>query len=898
MSRHPDPSRAAAAALLVALAACTGDGSDVGPRIEPQPQASFRLVVKDDAGRGVASAVVTISGVAGTVSTTRGGRAEFGDWLGGRRRFAIDASAAAAAPGDRLAPLVFAADAQPANQLPFVVHVADTAGSTGLTVTAGVLGSAATLDDTGWSGTRLDLSAGTVIGLDASPATLRTGALRGDHVPPLRTIDGSPAVVTRGILLEPLSATFAPAATLTLPNDIGLPANGSAPLYRLDPGDGEWRIVGTATADATGAVLTAAGAVVGGGLHAVAAPAPATARIVGRAIQEPVVAGEMTSLRGLRVRAGQVVALADGDGRFALEGVPVADAGGTPVDPIVMLAGGAEHRPTYEERTVAAAPGSEVDLGTIESAASFATNVRVLIVERGRPISGQRFSIGSTQSGSGGTGVTDADGRVDLPGVEAGFAGFLQSRPDPRERFQVQSIEGIGQVDIARSIDLQLFNTEQPWLGFGGGTGVWAIDPDTRAPQANAWIFRQRNGGDEFLDVTKPNQIDREELGGSHAILTLETSLAGRTLRSAFEVQSIFVGRIEVPLQSAPRASVGNYEPFGIATGTLGGSTDTRLIASTPIVDADAWLRAAQADTTLQAAVPMPTLPGATAPGAFEIGVIAGAGTVIGSSVDVVQSATVLRDVSFVERTRIPTGVRAPLALIGPLPADQPFVAPAALAGRDSRVPLDAFGFALGIQMPSGHVLDVGRSFAGTASGDDVTFTLPGLAGPLADASHLVLWRGSGADGAATVTQSAYLPFAAPTRPPVPLLDLPIVTAPAAGAQLPVTGFDVEYQLPQGCHYVLTTLRSTDPDQPVCWEALAPAASSGARIRRMPRGPEILVPGHYVLEVTAVRLEPGSALDQFGQDYQAVVARWVGIGPATRGVGATSSVRFDIELVP
>lgn len=885
--------------LCAALFACTGEGSDIGPRLEPLPEDSYRLVVKDDAGRGVTSAVVTISGPqpVGDV-TDRSGRADFYYRPAGRRLFGVDASWAAAAPGDRLGSLAFAADAQPSNQLPFVVYLPDLAGSAVVPLLPGVLSAPITLDDSGWSGAVLDLPAGTDVDLGSLPsALLSSGSLRADHVPPLRFTDGLPVLATRGIFVDPPIARFQPAGSITLPNDIALPPNGSAVLYRLGPGDGEWRSVSVATADASGATLVSPGGLVGGGLYVAAVPAPSVATIIGRVIQQPL-DGETSVLRNMRVRAGQVYGLADGNGNFVLDAVPVSDAAGAPVDATLVLAGGREHRTTIEEFP-ARGGTAVIDLGTIESRASFATDARVLLIQRGRVAHGRAFAMGSTRTGTGDSGHTDEDGRLYLAGIDSGYAGFLSSAPDPQQLYSVQALEGIVRMDVRRNVDLQLFFARQSWIGSGGGVAVWPVDPVSRAPLDRVHMFRDRGAGDEFLDITKRDQIDREDYGGSHAILTLQTSLEGRTVRSAYEVQSIFSGRIEVPMPRAQRAPLGNFDPFVTVTGDVTGVGAVRSTLATGIVDQDAWLSAALDGRSLAAAAPVRLDPAAGGT-AFLLGVPSAGGSVIATTGTDAGGATILRDVAFADDVRLDPGVGHRIDLGTPIPADAGFTAPEALVGLDPRVPPDSFVYDLGIRMPSGRTLDVGRGFdgRGLAQGTDVVFALPALTGRLAGARHLVLWRGEGVSQGVTVRQQAFIPFDSSMRAPIPLLEVPQVDAPTPGATVSAAGFEVRYQLPPDTKYVVTMLRSVDQVEPVQWGVLAPNISTGTRFRRMPRGDEILVPGRYTLEVTAVRLERGTALDQFSQDYQAVVSRWMAIGPATRGVGGMSSVRFEIEIVP
>ena len=55
--------RLACPVLYLMLAACEGDGSDIGPKLDTLPNASSKVLVLDDTGRGVAGASVAVVGV-------------------------------------------------------------------------------------------------------------------------------------------------------------------------------------------------------------------------------------------------------------------------------------------------------------------------------------------------------------------------------------------------------------------------------------------------------------------------------------------------------------------------------------------------------------------------------------------------------------------------------------------------------------------------------------------------------------------------------------------------------------------------------------------------------------------------------------------------------------------
>ncbi len=224
---------AALLAFAVAFAACDpGPGSELGPS-EPQlPAASSKVVALDDQGRGVAGAVV-VAGAARAV-TGRNGRGDFEAEVRGARIVRVDAAAAAATDGDRLASYAVALDVV-GQDLPQVLHVPDLA--VGAVVPTGAQAAATTVATT--AGDELVVALGANVG-DGAAATvdLRLGVLQAAHLPgalPTPASASEAFVWTRGVFVAPVGVAIAPAAELSTSDDAGFAGGAAAPrLFRLD----------------------------------------------------------------------------------------------------------------------------------------------------------------------------------------------------------------------------------------------------------------------------------------------------------------------------------------------------------------------------------------------------------------------------------------------------------------------------------------------------------------------------------------------------------------------------------------------------------------------------------------------------------------------------------------
>lgn len=879
---------------LLGLAACTGDGSDIGPRIEPLPGTSYRVTVQDDAGHGVASARVVLADGTSAVTASDGtcDLLVAGPVDGVIR---VQTGVASALEDDRLVGLTLRTDPFRAEWLSFVVHLPDVAPSAGLAVGPGVVPARLVLDDRATTGAVVDIPPGVVVdGTDAA-FVLRTGALRDDHIPPL--VAGRLPITGRGVYVDaPFGVSFAPGADLVLPNDLALPATETASVHRLDGESGRWVDVGTARVVAGD--LRADGVVTQGGLYAMAfVPSAAPATLLGFVERE----NRPTALSGLRVRIGQAVTSTDGGGRFALRDIPVVDAAGQPRTVRVQLAGGGQHVPVTDEVELDLLPGeTKEDFERTSPVLNYGIDARLQLIERGRALPGTWFGLGTTETGSGDIAVSDADARFDVPRIEEGFLSFLVGRPDPVRQDRVRVAEGLLSLGRRRNRDLQLFYDEQPWRP-GGAPQIWAVDPLRRGLVAGTQVFRNRGGNDETVGTIRYDRLERYDIRSAEVMLAAETEEDGRTVVSAFLCQDFDVGRLEAPMPRASRPRLGAFDPFGVVEGALPGAGPGLRVVATPRLEESVWFDAARAGRALAARAPVLLEPSQDGGSRFELGVPSAGGVLVAVTTDDAGGELRLTGLDFRTDVRPDAGARQILPDLDLVPSTETYTALDALDGRDPRILQASFVADLAVQANGGaDVIDVARGLTASPSARGLGLELPALdLLPRADA-HLLLLTGTGRDGDLVVGQQVFVRASGPEAPTRGLLAVPTVTAPGPGATELDSGFDVEFALPDDALFAVVTLRSVGAPVERSWTCVVPQSSTGVRIRPMPDGddvPDVLVPGDYELGVDAYRVD--FAQCPFRGDtlpYQVVLARFVTLSPVTMGVDAISSVRFAIQV--
>jgi hypothetical protein len=884
---------------LVALAACTGDGSDIGPRIVPLPGTSYRLTVQDDAGRGVSSARVTLAEGASAV-TVGDGTCDLLVTGPVDAVLRIEAGVASASDGDRLVGLTLRTDPFQADWLSFVVHLPDVAPSAGLAIAPGVVASRQVLDDSATSGAVIEVPPGVeVVGADA-PFVMRTGSLRDDHIPPLPRVDGLVPIASRGVFVGiPTGVSLAPGADLVLPNDLGLPDGERARLFRLDTATGLWADIGQAIAGPTG--LRAEGRLLAGGLYAAAfSPAPADRASLAGFVEREL---RPTALSDLRVRIGQAVTSTDGGGRFVMQGIPVVDGAGQPRPVRVQLAGGGRHVPVTDEVEVQLAVGEDKqDFERTSPILNYGIDTRLQLIQRGAALPGTWFGLGTTETGSGDIAVSDDDARFDVPRVEEGFLSFLVGRPDPVRQDRVRVAEGLLSLGRRRNRDLQLFFDEQPWRP-GGAPQVWAVDPLRRGLVAGTKVFRRRGEDDSEVGTIRYDRLERYDIRSAEVVLASETEEGGESVVSVFLCQDFDVGRLEAPIPRASRPRLGAYDPFGIVEGTLPGAGSGLRVVATPRLETGIWFDAARAGESLEARAPILLEPSRDGGQRFELGFPSAGGVLVASTTESVGGALELTGLGYDLGLRPDAGTRSEVSGLDVATDRVAYRVQGATTGRDPRIQQAAFVADLAVEAAgAAGLVDAARGLTAFPDGSaGLRLDLPSLdVLPQANA-YLMLLRGTGLDGDLELGQQIFARVEGQEVDSLGLLDVPTVSEPAPGASVLDSGFDVAFDLPEEALFAVVTIRSRGAAVERTWTCVVPQSSAGVRIRPLPDGdgvPDVLVPGDYDLTVEAYRID--FTLCPFRGDtlpYQVVLARYVTLSPVVMGVDAISTARFAIQVV-
>lgn len=876
----------AGALLALVLAGCEGDGSDIGPRLDRLPDASCKVLVFDDANRPVTGARVEIDGAAAV--TGRWGRCDLLANPRGLRLVRVSGAAASATATDRLASLAFlAAIAGP--DLPFAVHLPDTAASPMLSVATGVALGATALDDTAGTGARLELAAGTVVAHGAAAeVTLRVAALAPHHLPgELPAAAAGAMLFTRGFQVEPAGVTFAPGATLEVPDELALPAAATATLHRLDPASGEWLPVGGPAAGAGGR-LRADGAVPGGGTYVYAVEVAAAATVRGRLLDT-----RQRAVPDALVRVDALRATTASDGSFAVAGVAATLADGTPRTVAVELrAGGSRLAVGLSAATPPLPSGGLADLGDLELDTVPATNLRFQVVERGAATPLRRFAAGATDVPTAAVTLTDARGQCLIEGVPFGFFGFSDGYP--ADTVELFVIEALGFLEGGRRwSDFTAFFDDRAWFVGSRNTRALVMDSVGGGAVRDAAVVRGSTPGEGFVGITPQGGIVvvGRDFGG-RATAASRTSYAGTTVVSAISIERPNAERLELPVDRALRLPGGLFDRHGLAAGTLPGFdplAEQRLRA-TRLLEEGEWFDEILLGAPPASSVPVKVDP-ALPPGSYRAGVGAPLGSIA------VAEGTTAGPVFTLARVGLATGLTAAQGEVTPLDlplahaAGTAFAAPRALAGLDPAFAPADLRIDLGLLRPDGLAVDVARDVGGNLvpAGQDATILLPALAGELLGHRWLVALRASAQTGGATAAQRLLLRLDADGGPPLGHLPLPDLTAPVDGAMVPADGFTAAFALPPGSLYGVLELASPGSER-LRWVAVVPPGTVSFTFPRLPaQAPTPLVAGRtYTLTVTAARATSGIVVQSL-DPYRDVTSFWHSVGAAERGVDAVSS---------
>lgn len=809
--------KAAILPILLLLAACdVGNGSDIGPRFAPLPNASSRVVVLDDQGRGVTGARVTLAGSAASALTGRNGRGDLLALLRTRELVQVQVDDAAATAGDTLAGYAVSL-ACSGPDVPQVLFVPDLPAAASATIPTGTQTSTTTITAVG--GASLQVASGSSVGTAdaAATVTLRLGELQREHLPgELPTVASQALLFSRGVLVAPATTTFAPGSTLEVPDD--LQPTGSVSLFRLDPDTGLWGDTGL-VASVAGGRLVASG-LVAGGLYAFATTVDA-ATVRGR-----VLAADASAVPDVLVRVDQRTTTTDSSGRFVVDGVAAGLGDGSGRSAAIELFAGGAWVPVRRATTVALAPG-DVDAGDLTLDTVRAANVRVQQIVRGRGDGLQPLRMSSQTGDVAICTTSDEIGQGILEDLPAGFFGFQTGRPLNRGELLYGQVVSL-LPDGRRWVDSSQFLQRRSWLAPGRRARAYVCDALGGGPISGASVVVGRvpsqglvaksgDGGSVF--------IDRDADG--RATASHRHVRDGRTIVHAFSIEDPFGEHLEMTLQRTLRTPVAAFDRHGLVAGTLTGADGTRehALRATRRIDLQEWWSELVDGEQAAARLPLDVDPASTH-AAFVVGVPTAGGHLAAieftssGGVRTLQKVGLLQDVVPVEGERIARDL--PLDL----PAVATFDVIGALLGLAPEIVVADLRADLALLQPSGRVVDVARDLAlASAVGDDLRVTLPALAGELATSQWLALVRGTSSSGGVTSSHATLLTLpdtGGTTRLPA----FPTLVSPAPGAAVAASGFTVTCAVPAGTRYTTIELRSENGGETLLWQAWLPATTT------------------------------------------------------------------------
>ena len=873
-----------AVALAALLAACEGDGSDVGLQFDRLPEAYGRVLVLDDQGRGVTGAVVEAPalGLRGVTGST--GRATLYTALAGPVRIRVDGATGAAVAGDALGAVEFLAPA--ATDLTVAVYLPEHPASATAPIVAGTQAGPVAVTSVG--GATLTVAAASSVGLPdgAAAAELALGELAAHHLPaPLPTATGGAWLFSRGYSVVPAGATFTN-ATLDAPDEL----RGTATLFRLDPDSGEWSDVGSNLAPAAGR-LVATALVERGGIYAFATLVP-TATVRGRIVDEEArgLGEQLVGVDGRWVVSGS-------DGRFVVTSVPGAlGDGGARSAAVEVLAGG-RYRPARVTAAPAVTANGDVDVGDLVLPTVAVVDMRVQQVRRGRAEPFRRTSIGSARYPFAVSTTVDAGGAAAFDDVPILWSGFQHA--NVRDRYEANFAQGIVYADgRTRLLDTYVYYDEVGWFLGGRRSRTVACDSVGGGPVEGAVIVSGSVAGQGYQGITREaGALFLDRNFGGRATASLRTSHAGRTVTSAISIVQPNGEHLELPLERALWQPLAAFDRHGLVAGRLLGANPARdhELRSLRPLELEEWWDDVVGGLPIRVGVPLDVDP-ATTHDEFVVGMASRGGNLAAVELDIAGGArTLLRggialDVLPTEGATVARDV--PLDRL----ADQAFVAAGALTGLDAALTASQLRVDLALQRSNGTVVDVVRELAGNhaANGADLTFSLPALGGQLAGANWLALVRGSASNAGVTIEQKLLCRLGGTTVAPA-MLAPPTITEPAAGGTVAASGFTVRFALPPGCLFARLDLVHDVGSERNSWRiCLPPDATEFAFVTLPQQAVTPLVIGRtYTLTLTAYRADDSELLlSQY--PYWSYSTFLQSLSPVEAGVVAVASRSIQV----
>lgn len=881
-------------AALAGASACTeGDGSDIGPKLEPLPGPGYKLQVLDDASRGVVGARIVVDRRTGV--TGRNGRADLFVSLAGSQLVTIDAAAASATGPDRLASMAVRAQGV-SGGFDGPVWIPDLAPSAGLDLPAGQLAAESILDDAATSGAVLAFAAGTSIG---SAVRVRTGVLQGHHLP--GAFDAG-TLVGRGILVDPQGLTGLaafPGATFSVPDDCNMPENAQVRLLRYAADAGTWELVTTGTVAAGRATFS--DAVRSGGLYVMAAGPFATGSISGRVLNlfDDVVSNAF-------VRVDSVRAKTDGNGNFRCDSVVAVDGSGSPRQVAVEIVAGNYHLPARLALTAQPVANTTTELGTLELETVFGGNVRMLAVEQGRSRGLLRLTTSGERMPGASVGFADAGGEALLEDVPARVIGTTVGLPVSREEFaETQQQLFVSNGELWR--DWNVYFDDLNWYRGGRRTRMQALDALGGGPIRYAYGTRGGTPGGGYVGETQSNGTLSTDRNVVRLTMAVETTSTTGVVTSAVTFDPANAEHLEFPLERAVVPQLGAFDRNGIVSGVLRQASPAASVRhevrASRRIEPGEWQEAVMRDRPIPSSMPLKLAPEAPL-FAFAAGVGAPVGNLAVAEIASATGSDVLQRVGIQPGFPVVEGAILDRDVTLDLVADQPFDAPGALQGLDPAIPSADLAFDLALLLPNNLGCDVARGIEGnkTANADDLQLSLPPLVGGAAGANWLCALRGSAVVADSTIDQRSLLVFdASRTAPVTPFLPAPVITSPLPGDSVPASGFTVQYQPPAGALWVEIELRSTVTGtsgllDTCMWRVIAPATSTSHTLVELPsRSVTPLLPGRtYALTVTAFRADRG-ILPTLTDPYYQLTRYFLSLDLFEAGVTAVSRRTIQIS---
>lgn len=826
---------------------CSGEGSDIGPRLSQLSGASCKVQVVDDANRGVVAANVAVVGTSWSAITGRNGRADLLAAPRGSVLLEVDGANGAAIDQDLLGRLTVAVTVDD-RDVPMPVSLPDASGSSVVTLTAGAqVGTQAVSQ----AGATVSVPSGTSVGVPSGAASveLRIGELSAAHLPgALPTNGGDTVLFGRGVYLDPPELTFSPGIDVAVTGDLSL-TTATAGLYWLNPDTGRWQLVASGSAGSQQVF----GAITRGGLYAFGVTATAAA-VSGRVVDA---ADPARPVSGAMVRVDGRTAVTAADGTFVVEMVPARDGEGTPRNTTLEVFAGGSWLPTVATATVTYDPltGGFEPLGDVVLDTLRAGNVRVQQVVRARADALQPARLGSLEGGVGLMAFSDANGQVLFEDVPAGYFGFQEARR--RSRDEVFYGQAVAFLDPGRRwLDSYQFLFDRPWFQGTRSNRAYVCDSIGGGPIRGAAVVQGFVPGKGLIGLTRENGLQFGERGfNGRGTATLRSELGGQVLVHAISVEGANSDHFEFALRRLQRASLGAFDRHGIVRGSMTGVTGGRqhAVRSTRRLARQEWWDELVFARPIQSSLPVDVDP-ATTHGAFAVGVDAVGGNVAFAETATTGGGAALEAlgmlVEFEPTEGAAVAVDVPLQFV----ADTTYVVTDGAVSPSPDIDPAALDLDLALELPSGRIIDAARDIDGSVevAGNDLQLRLPAITAALPGTAWLALLRGETTSMGVTTSHASLLridaagPEPSFALPPPPTLSM-------SSTMVPVADFDVFFELPAGAIGGEVELRSVGGGEELLWQTVVrPEQTSTSFVELPPEAESPLIAGRsYTLTVTA-----------------------------------------------